>query len=214
MTERNLWGYDFTPRFHPQRLDEPLKLKKPSRIFVCDMGDLFDPKVPRNCILDVFTIPLRAPQHTYLFLTKRVKRMFRLLSDNDIGRQVRSRVPGRSLTSTFNNVWLGTTITTQREADERIPFLLQIPGKHWISVEPMLEAIKIPARYFVSCGGGNETNWVVCGGMSGPGAVPMDLSAARDLRDQCKAAGVPFFFKQIDKKTPIPADLMVREYPR
>ena len=105
------------------------------------------------------------------------------------------------------NVWLGTTVEDQRRADERIPHLLSAPARvRFLSVEPMLGPIDLSAFFggpYVRLPGdaiephyNAGIDWVICGGESGPGARPMRLEWARDLRDQCLAAGVPFFFKQ------------------
>lgn len=127
------------------------------------------------------------------------------------------------------NVWIGTTVEDQKRADERIPKLLKIPAKvRFLSVEPQLEEINL-RRYFAhslhceklpgpGMNGGEPCrcqwpNWVICGGESGHKRRPFNCDWARSLRDQCKAAGVHYFFKQIDKVQPIPADLMIREFP-
>jgi protein gp37 len=93
------------------------------------------------------------------------------------------------------NVWLGTTVEDQQRADERIPHLSTTPAvKRFLSCEPMLGPVVPDLR---------GIDWVICGGESGPGARPMHPDWARGLRDQCKAAGVAFFFKQwggADKK--------------
>lgn len=112
------------------------------------------------------------------------------------------------------NVWIGWTAETQARADERTPALLQIPAVvRFVSVEPMLGPVdlmlssygvdedgKIRCRCGSNCGVCSSwkaaINWVICGGESGPGARPMHPDWARSLRDQCAAAGVPFFFKQ------------------
>lgn len=135
----------------------------------------------------------------------------------------------------LKNVWLGVTCENQHFADERIPLLLQTPAAvRFISAEPLLGPVDL-ARYLPNgpfdfkCPlntltgdnpGGDEVpglDWVICGGESGPKARPMDLAWARETRDQCRAAGVPFFMKQICRNgRPIPfeewpKDLRVRE---
>jgi len=99
----------FKPRFHPERLGEPLKIKKPSVIFVSDMGDLFGDWVPEKCITEVLGVVGECPQHTFLFLTKNPKRYKR-----------------------FNfpkNAWLGTSVENQAAADERIPLASSDTGR-------------------------------------------------------------------------------------
>ena len=106
------------------------------------------------------------------------------------------------------NVWLGVSCENQARADERIPILLQIPAaKHWVSIEPMLGAVDfhLPNGNFPKynalqkwTNGERATgiDWVVLGGETGPGARPMHPDWVRSVRDQCQAAGVPFYFKQ------------------
>jgi hypothetical protein len=109
----------------------------------------------------------------------------------------------------LKNCWLGVSVEDQAAADARIPHLLQTPAAlRFVSVEPMLGPVKIPDKalcpcsYCVGgkphpyCAGQPRIDWVICGGETGPSARPMHPAWARDLRDQCIAAGVPFFFKQ------------------
>ena len=106
-----------------------------------------------------------------------------------------------------------------------MPSLIDIPAAvHFVSVEPMLGPVRLDTQYRRQMGGRPaypctesylfDLDWVICGGETGPGARPMNLEWARDLRDQCKAAGVPFFFKQVGGGRPIPADLQIREFPQ
>jgi protein gp37 len=126
-----------------------------------------------------------------------------------------------------DNVWIGTSVEDQEQADARIPHLLKIPARiRWLSCEPLLGPIDLwRAGATESDGAGGErggqvinftrglVDWVIVGGESGPNKRPMDLVWARDIRDQCQAADVPFFFKQVDKVQEIPDDLMIREFP-
>jgi len=208
----------FRVTFHPDKLNEPLHWKKPRRVFVCSMGDLFHEDVPDRKIISVLNVAATCSPHIFMFLTKRPDRM---------GEVVALWQCGMYATLNRNNMYFGVSVENQRTADERIPILLQIPAAvRFVSVEPMLEAINIIDRpwwdwrytyeYFRIAypDAGPPINWVICGGKSGPGRRPFKLEWARDLRDQCKAASVPFFFKQTDKVTPIPDDLMIREWPR
>lgn len=105
------------------------------------------------------------------------------------------------------NCWLGVSVEDQARADERIPSLLSTPAAvRFISFEPLLGPVDV-TPYIQSL------NWAIVGGESGPGARPMHPDWARSLRDQCQAAGVPFFMKQMTKKEAIPNDLLIREYP-
>lgn len=172
----------FKITFHPDRLDQPLRWKKPRRIFVVSMGDLFHEDVTDKQIDGIFermTHPMMGmDHHTYLILTKRPERIL-------AGHQEHF--------AEWPNIWLGVTCENQQAADERIPILLQIPAAvRFVSCEPMLSEIDfshLPES-------GAELDWVICGGESGPGARPMHPDWARSIRDYCQAAGVPFFFKQ------------------
>jgi protein gp37 len=122
----------------------------------------------------------------------------------------------------YDNVWLGVSVENQKTADERIPILLETPAAvKWISAEPLLENIDL-RHYLIDETGGfpkeikehhNYLDWVVVGGESGPKKRPFSNDWARQIRDDCKKAGVPFFMKQVDKVQPIPEDLRIREYP-
>jgi protein gp37 len=163
------------------------------------------------------------PRHTFMFLTKRPIRMREILSPPSF------MVEGKPLP----NLWLGVTVCNQQEADEKIPLLLQTPAaKRFVSVEPMLAEISFRWKsYFEAKGesydarlnriGGKvyhleslkELDWCIVGGETGPGARPMHPDWVRSLRDQCKEAGVPFFFKQMSGRAPIPDDLLIQEIP-
>lgn len=156
-------------------------------IFVCSMSDLFHPAVPPKFIAQVFAAMGKHPQHKLLLLTKRPDVMLTWYGiAKDIG------VGGVDVTTAFPNVGVGVTICNQREADKNIPLLLDCPAAmRFVCAEPMLADLRLPYEYHF---GGLD--WVICGGESGPGARPMHPDWARGLRDQCQAAGVPFFFKQ------------------
>jgi protein gp37 len=206
----------FRVTLHPERLDEPLHWRKPARVFVDSMGDLFHKDVPDDFIDNVFATMGMYPQHTFQILTKRADRMadwFR-----DIGGATRRDWVAYAAARLFNiksiklinwplpNVWPGVSIENQTAADERIPLLLQTPAAvRFVSVEPMLEMVKV-LRYMPHTwtlrGHDHPTeitpglDWVICGCESGPQARPMEIDWAYDLRDQCIAMRVPFFFKQ------------------
>lgn len=104
------------------------------------------------------------------------------------------------------NVWLGVSVENQEQADKRIPELLKHPAAvRFLSCEPLLGPIDLQHPAGI--------DWVIVGGESGPKRRPIYPSWAKSLKDQCHAAGIPFFMKQIDKVKPIPAFLMVREFP-
>lgn len=190
-------------------LEEPLRWRKPQMIFVASMSDLFHAKVPFEFIDEVFNVMAQARWHTFQVLTKRPERMLEWM------RYQQSETGEGYLNE--GNVWIGVTAEDQTTADERIPFLVKVDGPvRFVSVEPMLEPIDLslfrplswhPEFKF------KALDWLICGGESGTNARPMHPDWARDIRDQCKRAGVPFFFKQMSKKEPIPDDLMIREFP-
>lgn len=225
-------------------LPQPLRWKKPRRIFVNSMSDLFHEAVPDEVIDRIFAVMALCPQHTFQVLTKRPDRMRAYLSTptrHDIIAARWNYHPSRpkggdSRTAglwPFPNVWLGTSVSTQADADEFVPDLLATPAAvRFLSCEPLLGAVNCRwtdwahnatgesyRQYLERTGGVNEyeglrkIDWLIVGGESGPKRRPMNLAWARSLRDQCRAAGVPFFMKQVDKVQPIPPDLMVREWP-
>ena len=179
-------------RFHPERLGQPLKWKKPRRIGVCFMGDLFHKDISREWITLTMSVISGCPGHTFMVLTKRPENALQYFRSIDCYWGMK-------------NIWLGVTAENQQRADERIPILLQIPAaKHFVSLEPLLGPVEIKQRL----------DLVIVGGETGPGARPMNPDWARSIRDQCKAAGVPFFFKKMGGNRPTPPDLMIREFPK
>lgn len=184
--------------FHADKLNDPLKIKTPSMIFVCSMGDLFHESVDVDVIFKIFEVIDKASHHTYLLLTKRPETMRSFFE-----------ITGEWDQSLWPNLWLGVTAENQARADERIPILLSIPAAvRFVSVEPMLGPVdlnragaiwadmngSIRPEYQQPC---RTIDWVICGGETGPGARPMHPDWARSLRDQCKSASVPFFFKSM-----------------
>jgi protein gp37 len=194
-------------RCHEERLDAPLHWRKPARIFVNSMSDLFHPDVPVEFIDRVFAMMALSPQHTFQVLTKRPQRM-------------REFFAGAGRGGGVFNAWLGVSVEDQATADARIPLLLQTPAAvRWISYEPALGPLDVQqaltyrrrdipdgddgGRFLAGIQG---VDWVVCGGESGPHARPMHPDWARSMRDQCQAAGVPFFFKQWGEWLPAMCD--------
>lgn len=180
----------FKITLHPDKLDQPLRWKKPRMVFVCSMGDLFHEDVDEGFICRIFDIISICEQHTFLILTKRPDRMADFFK--------------RCIHGRWKNLWLGVTAENQARADERIPMLLQIPAaKRFVSVEPMLGPmdLEIWGQYEHPDNEGYGVDaikcldWIICGGETGPGARPMRPDWVRSLRDQCQAAGTPFFFK-------------------
>lgn len=247
-------------RLNEQWLDQPLRWRRPRRIFVCAHGDLFHEAVPDEWIDRVFAAMALAPQHTFQVLTKRPERAACYLARRD----GRGRIPAMdyaalmAATGRYNTpaldlrnwplpqVWLGTSVEDQATADARIPHLLAAPAAvRFLSAEPLLGPVDLEpwlawpdggcelpdGRYFGCAGCDGEApgcdcprdrahyevdegprdatgcpeyvhaeritlDWVIVGGESGRHARPMHPDWARSLRDQCQAAGVPFFFKQ------------------
>lgn len=191
--------HEFDVTLHEDRLIQPIQWKKPRMVFVCSMSDLFHEDVPSKFIKrDVWSVMVDAKQHIFQLLTKRPERALELLGNH---------------TPWPSNVWLGVSCENQEQADKRIPLLLATPAAvRFVSLEPLLGAIDVEEwlepnyasiiaeaewepvspddpRY-------NELDWVIVGGESGPGARPMHPQWARDIRDQCREALTPYFFKQ------------------
>ena len=177
----------FDVELRRERFCQPMSWRKPRRVFVCSMGDLFHPDVEFEWIRDIWQAASFAPQHTYMILTKRPARMLKFTKW--------LKVHGARW---LDSMWLGVTVENQTRADERIPILLQTPAAvRFVSVEPMLGPVdfrKVPG--FNRVGLDLSRWWVICGGETGPGARPMRPEWAMSLQDQCQVAGVPFFFKQ------------------
>jgi protein gp37 len=199
---------------HEDRLDQPLRWRRPRRIFVNSMSDLFHEAVPEAFVDRVFAVMALAKQHRFQVLTKRPDRMQSYMTR--LGQSAkRLDAAARTIGYTFEhggqylvswplpNVWIGVSVEDQTTADERIPLLLQTPAAvRWISAEPLLGPISFEGMFANPSDPRDGTNmlecldWVVVGGESGPKARPMHPDWAKSLRDQCAAAGVPFLFKQ------------------
>lgn len=212
------YGREFTDVMcHPERLEQPLRWTKPRRIFVNSMSDLFHEDVPDDFIEQIFNVMEKSVAelnhsgncgHVFQILTKRPERMRDFVS-----RWWRS-YQKEGVEPYMGYIWLGVSVEDQATADERIPLLLQTPAAvRWLSMEPLLGPVDLNAmsrtpgaakdeitadddRYGPPLGGDNGIDWVVVGGESGFKARPMHPDWVRSLRDQCQAAGVPFFFKQ------------------
>jgi protein gp37 len=191
----------------PDRLDIPLKRKKPTVYAI--WNDLFHEDVPLAFIDDVLDVISASPQHTFLALTKRAhlieEKLYGVSPDDRLEvcsvNFVRCRELGGG--DYLSNLWVGVTVCNQEEADIKIPLLLEAwPGKKWISVEPMLGPIDM--SWSLGAIAGTKLPYissVVLGGETGPHARPMQPDWVRSIRDQCEAAGVPFFLKYLNKKS-------------
>jgi len=168
-------GFDL--RLVPDKVGEPLRWASSRMIFVNSMSDLFHEDVPEDFILDVARVMKLASWHTFQVLTKRSERLRDLLRGS------------LRFAANLPHVWWGVSVENQRHGVPRIENLRGAPAAvRFLSIEPLLEDLGTLDLEGVS--------WVIVGGESGPRARPMPVEWAREVRDQCKAAKVPFFFKQ------------------
>jgi protein gp37 len=169
-------GFDL--RFWPDRLDQPLRWKRPRMIFVNSMSDLFHERIPASFIAQVFATMKQAEHHTFQILTKRHERLA----------EIGPRLDWPA------NVWMGVSIENRRFV-ERADYLRQIPSViRFISAEPLLGPLEgLDLR---------EIDWLIAGGESGPRHRPVKEEWLLELRDHCNDQGVAFFFKQWGGRTP------------
>jgi protein gp37 len=176
----------FEPTFHPKRLFEPLKWKKPQVVLLGFCGDMFADcsAIGYENVLQILDIIEDCKRHRFLLLTKRVEKAIGIVFPD--------------------NLWLGTSVSTQADADERIPELLKVDCKHkWLSVEPLLEDINFsPTTWNFSSGIGitdrylSRIDWLVIGGETFHGARPAKVEWFKHISDQCKDAGISYYWKQ------------------
>ena len=226
------WGYDFAEMgpagpswtgaiaLREDRLPLPLALENPRRILVNALSDLFHESAPMAMIDRVFAIMALAPRHIFQVLTKRPKTMQPYIADKAtpgrIAQAMKEIAPGAASPDTLEgwplpHVWLGVTAENQKEAERRIPVLLQTPAAvRWIAAEPLLEPLDLklgswlrdaPGRE-ASSGAGPWLDWVVAGGEIGAEAQSCHPDWARSLRDQCAKGGTPFFWRQWGEHIP------------
>jgi len=224
-----------TVRVVHAHLDDPLRWKRPRRIFVNSMSDLFHETLAFEDIARIFGVMAAAPRHTFQILTKRPARMVEFFAwlkgkgDEPYPiDQVRVGERMAVLTAKFDmvnlqerfgpwplpNVWIGVSVESQQAADERIPLLVETPAAiRWVSMEPLLGPVdlaqNLPGERMLRWVRPmvKMLDWVVVGGESGPEARPMHPFWARDLRDQCAAAQAAFLFKQWGEWAPAMGDL-------
>lgn len=244
--------FNGTVRTCEDDLTKPMRWHKPARVFVNSMSDLFHKDVPFEFVDKVMAVVAISPHHTFQVLTKRPERMAEYFQHHCSPERVaaaaaellygRLETMKRDFLTAWDgrfalplpNLWLGTSVENQEQAEKRIPDLLNVPAAvRFLSCEPLIGPVDLgmdsPELGWVNFLKPPKLNgermpgidWVICGGESGPNARPMHPDWARSLRDQCVAAVVPFFFKQgsqanwsdfkdFDK---FPADLQHREFP-
>jgi protein gp37 len=163
-------GFDLT--VHPEVLEKPARIKKPSTIFVNSMSDTFHKDIPDEFIKLVFDVMKNISRHEYQVLTKRPDRLAKLAPE----------LPWPE------NIWMGVTVESEKYVG-RIEHLRTTPAKiRFLSLEPLLSPI--PNLDLTGI------DWVIAGGESGPGARPMNYEWVTSIRDQCVESGIPYFFKQ------------------
>ena len=160
---------------HPHMLDRPKRWRKPQRIFVNSMSDLFHPEVSFSFVAEVFETMRSAEHHIYQVLTKRPERMLEYVAKHES-----DGLPP--------HIWLGTSVEERRWLS-RVDLLREVPAAiRFLSLEPLLEDL---GEFSLS-----GISWVIVGGESGPGARGMERDWVASIRDNCVAESVPFFFKQ------------------
>ena len=168
-------GYEngFRLTILPERLEDPIKRRRPTIYFVNSMSDLFHEQIPDDYLRQVLAVIKKSPQHTFQVLTKRAERMADFFQ---------GQAPPR-------NVWLGVTVENRSEGMPRIDYLRKIDAVvRFVSAEPLLEDLGV-----IDLSG---LHWVIVGGESGPKARPMKCEWVMNIKGQCDAQGVAFFFKQ------------------
>lgn len=208
------WEWSGKVALFEDRLEQPKSWRKPRMVFLCSMSDICHEDVPDWFIEATFNAMLwndyyggdYGQKHIFQVLTKRPERLANLLSGNVWRPCAHGALPVAPPNDNGvlpERIWVGITAEDQKALDARAYHLWRIPAKmKWISHEPALGQLNLSARY----GEGQPDdppapisewiNWVVTGGESGPGARPMHPDWARSMRDQCAAAGIPWFFKQ------------------
>lgn len=174
----------FAVRLWPNRLGDPARWHQPRMIFVNSMSDLFHADIPESFLRQIFEVMLEADRHVYQVLTKRPSRAARFWKRNQ------DLFAGQPIPK---HIWIGTSVEDQRVV-HRVEHLRAVPAEvRFLSCEPLLGPLALNLT---------GIHWVIVGGESGQGFRPLDTEWAASVRDQCRAAGVPFFFKQVGGRTP------------
>jgi len=214
-------------RLWEKELAMPLRLRKPSRIFVADMGDLFYEEVSNETIAAIYWVMAATPWHTYQVLTKRARRMRewyewvereggarrlglllhhaqRMMPSGGVSKRaldiLGATQPILEQSWPLRHVWLGVSTEDQKRADERITELLRTSATvRFVSYEPAIGPIDFYPWLLEESIRTTETilDWIICGGESGPGSRPFHIAWARSVAEQCSDAGVAFFMKQL-----------------
>lgn len=186
-------GGDFAVKFHPERLKDPIKIKKPSRIFVCSMADFFHDDVKQEWQEKILKVVKDCPQHTFYILTKRPSNMACVLGVDDIP-----------------NLWLGVSVENQTRADDRILDLMNQThffNRAFISIEPMLEKIVLPDI-------AKELKWIICGAETGVGKRFFSDIWGNHIKDFARKNNIPFFFKKNGNGEAELSGQIYREFPK
>lgn len=188
------------------RLRDPLRWRKPSRVFVNSMSDLFHEGLSFRAIRMVFGVMRSAPQHTFQVLTKRPARMLEFL---EWFQNSKSWGVGSAWPDEYPHVWLGVSVEDQRRASERVPLLLQSQARvAFLSCEPLLGQVYLDGHNDCRCGACDfcreiawhptrTPDWVIVGGESGQGARPCEVEWVRTLVEECRQGSIPCFVKQL-----------------
>jgi protein gp37 len=198
------------------KLQDVLRRRKPTRFFWCDMSDAFGSWVPDEWLDRMFAVMALTPQHTHQVLTKRPERMAEYFAtgqgkyerqdmvagDVAVFADLNGRDPFEEVTKfpwPLPNVWLGTSVENQQQADARIPHLLRTPAAvRFLSCEPLLSRVDLGLRNWANIDRDDcRLGWVITGGESGPGARPCSIDWIRLIIEDCQLAGIPCFNKQL-----------------
>jgi protein gp37 len=180
---------------HPDRLKQPLSRRDPTLYFVNSMSDMFHEHIPESFLKEVFGVMNKASRHTFQILTKRVGRLFELNYD----------------LSWTPNIWMGVSIENRAQLDRKRTLDFCSAHIRFLSIEPLLEDLGA-----IDLGG---IHWVIVGGESGTTPRPMQEEWVRNIKDQCVAHDVPFFYKQTGgwkggNKEPFLDGRTWRQYPK
>lgn len=207
----NKYRLGFKPTVHHELFFEPRKWRKPERVFVCSMGEFFDPTLKGEVSLRLLNIMAEfTGKHTFMLLTRRADYMLDTITtfcrQNNI-----EQLP--------KNIWCGVSVSTQKEANTLIPILLNVPAQiKFVSIEPLTEKIRLlnmsredvhhdfldgsfikglkyPEVYRPEISKTPKLDWVIVGGMTGSNATPLHPDWVRELRNECFDSNTPFFFK-------------------